>query len=163
MVKLGFAGSVLQLVGFAMGIYVFYDWNEMEPYTWIFCKYSHSICCFFLYIFSHCFLTLLNRVILSHGRLLLLPLVLVWLGLHISVRRHETKKVKQTSRCRRYRLGPNWDNEKLRQSASKIASSDQRRYFRNCYPGSCGSVSGSRASKEEEILQEEESNYYLVN
>ena len=162
MVYLGFAGSFLQLVGFATGIYVIYDWNEMEPYTWIFCKYSHCICCFFLFIFSYCFLALWNRIILSHGRLLLLPLVLVWLGLHISVRRHDAKKVKQTSRCWRHRLGPNWENEKLRHSASKIASSDQRRHFRNCQPGSCGSVSGSRASKEEEILQEEESNYHSV-
>lgn len=35
MLWLGFAGSAAQLVGFTMGIYVVYDWNEMEPYTWI--------------------------------------------------------------------------------------------------------------------------------
>ena len=36
---LGAAGCTAQLVGFTMGIYVFYDWNEMEPWTWMFCKY----------------------------------------------------------------------------------------------------------------------------
>ena len=27
-----------QLVGFTLGIYVIYDWGEMEPYTWMFRK-----------------------------------------------------------------------------------------------------------------------------
>ena len=40
MVKLGFFGSAAQLIGFTLGIYVIYDWNEMEPYTWIVCKYT---------------------------------------------------------------------------------------------------------------------------
>ena len=39
MLKLGFLGSLSQLIGFTLGIYVIYDWNEMEPYTWIVCKY----------------------------------------------------------------------------------------------------------------------------
>ena len=41
MLKLGFLGSLSQLVGFTLGIYVIYDWNEMEPYTWIICKYCN--------------------------------------------------------------------------------------------------------------------------
>uniref|UniRef100_A0A7S3HZF8 Calcium uniporter protein C-terminal domain-containing protein n=1 Tax=Favella ehrenbergii TaxID=182087 RepID=A0A7S3HZF8_9SPIT len=32
---LGFLGCFGQLTGFTLGIYVFYDWNEMEPLTWI--------------------------------------------------------------------------------------------------------------------------------
>ena len=38
---LGLMGSTLQLVGFTLGIYVLYDWNEMEPWTWIFCKFDY--------------------------------------------------------------------------------------------------------------------------
>ena len=38
MLGVGFLGSMAQLVGFTLGIYVIYDWNEMEPYTWIACK-----------------------------------------------------------------------------------------------------------------------------
>lgn len=34
----GFMGCLTQLVGFYTGIYVVADWNEMEPWTWIFCK-----------------------------------------------------------------------------------------------------------------------------
>jgi len=34
----GFAGCMTQLVGFTLGIYYIYDWNEMEPWTWIVCK-----------------------------------------------------------------------------------------------------------------------------
>ena len=34
----GFAGCLTQLVGFTLGIYYIYDWNEMEPWTWIVCK-----------------------------------------------------------------------------------------------------------------------------
>ena len=33
---LGALGCTAQLVGFTLGIYVFYDWNEMEPWTWMF-------------------------------------------------------------------------------------------------------------------------------
>lgn len=33
---LGLAGTVAQLSGFTLGIYVISDWNEMEPWTWIF-------------------------------------------------------------------------------------------------------------------------------
>ena len=40
LLKLGFVGTIGQLVGFFMGIYVFFDWNEMEPYTWIIRKYT---------------------------------------------------------------------------------------------------------------------------
>ena len=38
MLGLGFMGCMAQLVGFGVGIYVVYDWNEMEPWTWIACK-----------------------------------------------------------------------------------------------------------------------------
>ena len=37
---LGAAGCMTQLVGFTLGIYVLYDWNEMEPWTWIARKYQ---------------------------------------------------------------------------------------------------------------------------
>ena len=37
---LGALGCTAQLVGFTLGIYVFYDWNEMEPWTWMFRKYQ---------------------------------------------------------------------------------------------------------------------------
>ena len=40
MLGLGALGATAQLVGFTTGIYVIYDWNEMEPYTFLFCKYS---------------------------------------------------------------------------------------------------------------------------
>ena len=43
MLGLGFMGCVGQLVGFTTGIYVIYDWNEMEPWTWIFCKYHYYL------------------------------------------------------------------------------------------------------------------------
>lgn len=32
---LGFLGCFGQLSGFFVGIYVVYDWNEMEPLTWL--------------------------------------------------------------------------------------------------------------------------------
>ena len=37
---LGFLGVFGQWTGFTVTIYVLYDWNEMEPWTWIFCKYN---------------------------------------------------------------------------------------------------------------------------
>ena len=38
MLRLGFMGVFGQWVGFTVGIYWVYDWNEMEPWTWIVCK-----------------------------------------------------------------------------------------------------------------------------
>ena len=38
MLGMGFMGAVSQLFGFGTTIYILYDWNEMEPYTWMFCK-----------------------------------------------------------------------------------------------------------------------------
>lgn len=90
MVKLGFAGSMAQLVGFTLGIYVFYDWNEMEPYTWIFRKFfiisNNLIDCY-----SLC------RGVLSHGRFLLLSLVKVRLGLYLSLQQYDSKQVGEAS------------------------------------------------------------------
>ena len=90
MVKLGFAGSMAQLVGFTLGIYVLYDWNEMEPYTWIFRKYTinsnNLIDCY-----SLC------RGVLSHGRFLLLSLVQVRLGLYLSLQQYDSKQVGEAS------------------------------------------------------------------
>ena len=39
MLRLGFLGVFGQWVGFTVGIYGIYDWNEMEPWTWIVCKF----------------------------------------------------------------------------------------------------------------------------
>ena len=36
LLKVGFLGCITQLAGFSAGIYVIYDWNIMEPWTWIF-------------------------------------------------------------------------------------------------------------------------------
>lgn len=36
---LGFMGCVGQLTGIYSGVYIFYDWNVMEPFTWMFCKF----------------------------------------------------------------------------------------------------------------------------
>ena len=36
MLGLGMLGTTAQLIGFTTGIYVISDWNEMEPWTWIF-------------------------------------------------------------------------------------------------------------------------------
>lgn len=38
MLGVGFMGALGQLFGFGTTIYIIYDWNEMEPYTWMFCK-----------------------------------------------------------------------------------------------------------------------------
>ena len=38
MLRLGFLGVFGQWLGFTVTIYGIYDWNEMEPWTWIFCK-----------------------------------------------------------------------------------------------------------------------------
>ena len=38
MLTLGFLGVFGQWTGFTVTIYVLYDWNEMEPWTWIFRK-----------------------------------------------------------------------------------------------------------------------------
>ena len=40
---LGFLGCFGQLTGFTLGIYVIYDWNEMEPLTWLACKFIVNI------------------------------------------------------------------------------------------------------------------------
>jgi len=40
---LGFTGCVGQLVGLGSGIYIFYDWNTIEPVTWMFCKFPLSL------------------------------------------------------------------------------------------------------------------------
>ena len=40
---LGFVGCSLQLIGFTVGIYCIYDWNEMEPWTWMFRKYKFPL------------------------------------------------------------------------------------------------------------------------
>jgi hypothetical protein len=46
-VALGFTGCVAQLVGLGSGIYIFYDWNAVEPYTWMFCKFHfHNLVAF---------------------------------------------------------------------------------------------------------------------
>jgi len=42
MLGLGLLGTCTQLVGFTIGIYWVYDWNEMEPLTWMFRKYAYS-------------------------------------------------------------------------------------------------------------------------
>ena len=61
MLRLGFLGVFGQWLGFTVTIYGIYDWNEMEPWTWIFCK-----CCLFLISFVF-------RGILYDGGVLLLP------------------------------------------------------------------------------------------
>ena len=38
MLRLGFLGVFGQWLGFTVTIYGIYDWNEMEPWTWIVCK-----------------------------------------------------------------------------------------------------------------------------
>ena len=38
MLRLGFLGVFGQWLGFTVTIYGLYDWNEMEPWTWIVCK-----------------------------------------------------------------------------------------------------------------------------
>ena len=48
MLTLGFLGCLGQWTGFTVTIYVLYDWNEMEPWTWIVCKYLLSINIFFM-------------------------------------------------------------------------------------------------------------------
>ena len=43
---LGFMGCVGQLGFFTSMIYGIYDWNTMEPVTWMFCKYlNFNISC----------------------------------------------------------------------------------------------------------------------
>lgn len=42
-VGLGFTGCVGQLVGLGSGIYIFYDWNTIEPFTWMFRKFNSPI------------------------------------------------------------------------------------------------------------------------
>ena len=38
-VGLGFMGTFGQLLGMGYAIYGVFDWNAVEPMTWIFCKY----------------------------------------------------------------------------------------------------------------------------
>jgi nucleoside-specific outer membrane channel protein Tsx len=38
MIGMGFLGCVTQLSGLGVNIYVIYDWNEIEPVTWMLCK-----------------------------------------------------------------------------------------------------------------------------
>ena len=47
---LGFLGCFGQLTGFTLGIYVFYDWNEMESLTWLFCKYIALVLSFVCFL-----------------------------------------------------------------------------------------------------------------
>ena len=61
MLRMGFLGVFGQWLGFTVTIYGIFDWNEMEPWTWIFCKW-------WLYLISFVF-----RGLLHDGGVLLLP------------------------------------------------------------------------------------------
>lgn len=39
-IGMGFLGTVGQLGGMFSAIYIFYDWNVVEPYTWMFRKFG---------------------------------------------------------------------------------------------------------------------------
>lgn len=98
MINIGFVGSMAQLVGFTVGIYWIYDWNEMEPYTWIFCKYIPLILLiYFLPVY---------RGILFDGRILLLLVVKVRLGLHIRLQQHDVEQAEKVDRKRGLRYEP---------------------------------------------------------
>ena len=44
---LAFTGALGQLVGMGAGIYIVWDWNTVEPWTWTFCKFN---ICFNLFL-----------------------------------------------------------------------------------------------------------------
>ena len=131
MLKLGFFGSLSQLVGFTMGIYVIYDWNEMEPYTWIICKLiiELKICNFVFLLPISYVLTFFfaHRIFLSHGRIILLPLVAIRLGLHFSLRWHEKSKVELASQVRGIWSSTHRHNESLCHLTWKATHNYQRK------------------------------------
>ena len=61
MLRMGFLGVFGQWLGFTVTIYGIYDWNEMEPWTWIFCKWWL------------CLISFVFRGLLYDGGVLLLP------------------------------------------------------------------------------------------
>lgn len=71
MLGAGFLGCLGQLGMFTVTIYGLYDWNVMEPYTWMFCK-----------IFCLSSPNILFRNFLLDGWKLLLPVDKVRLGVH---------------------------------------------------------------------------------
>lgn len=84
----GFMGSCAQLGTIFSGVYVFYDWNVMEPFTWMFCKLmlSNLNCC---------------RVRVDDGRIDILHDTARRLEVPIRLRPFLPKKIGETRKLRR--------------------------------------------------------------